>query len=417
MLGSDLMLYAASLILKAIYFILPVTVLAVRVRRAVKTDDYRGLISLAFLCVWAILIGVGLPLAFAYAADAFAPISQIALTAYLAVAALLVLRFANEGLFKLSRLARPATPFRAYLLGVGFAIGRVAIMVGVGLPYVMSTLMVYRPKVVPLDDPASRLGVNFERVAFTAVDGTRIVGWWMPAVSMEGDRARDTVLVCHGLGSNKSNHLILAVAPLNAGYNVLAIDLRAHGESGGQLCTFGDRERLDALAAVRWLTATQPQRSHRILGVGASMGAAALLAAAVDGSDDAGQRIDGVVAYGTYDNLRELVDTVTTDYFPTPLAWLLKHVGVPIASFHTGRNLMAFAPGDFAQQLWPRPLLVIHGADDEIIRFEHGHRLYQRALQPKQHIWIGGGTHNGIVGDQPTAREVIEFLDNARRIL
>lgn len=410
------MLYAASLILKTIYFVLPVTVLAVRYRRALKTDDYKPLLSLASVVAFAAVIGVGLALAFAHAANAFAPISQMALTTYLAISALLMLRYANDGLFKLARLMKPSTPLRAYLLGVTAALGRVVLLAAIGLPYVMSTLMVYRPKVVPLDDPATRLGVPFERVEFTAKDGTRVVGWWMPAASLEGDRARDSVVVCHGLGSNKSNHLALAVAPLKAGYNVLAIDLRAHGESGGQICTFGDRERLDALAAVDWLTTNHPDRSHRVLGVGASMGAAALLAAAADPSD-AGQRIDAVVAYGTYDDLRGLAHSVFTDHFPAPLAWLLEHVGVPIASLHAGTDLTSFSPAESAEKLWPRPLLVIHGTADEIIRFEHGQRLYLRALQPKQHIWIGDGTHSGIVDDEPAAHEVVRFLDEARRIL
>ncbi len=410
------MLYFLSLFLKAFYFALPAGVLGWRYHRARKTGDRKPLISLAFLSLWAIAIGVSIPLVFAIPADTFAPISQMLLMAYLTLAVLLVLRFANDGLLAFTRRLKPATPLRAYLTAVVTSLARVVILACIALPYVMSTLMVYRPKVVPLDDPQSRLGVNFERVEFAASDGTRIVGWWMPAVSLEGDRSRDVVLVCHGLGSNKSNHLSLAIPALRAGYNVLAIDLRAHGESGGQLSTFGDNERLDALAAVQWLTTTHPQRSNRILGVGASMGAAALLAAAADDSD-LGQRIDGVVAYGTYDNLRELADTVTADYFPPPLGWLLRHIGLPIASAHTGRDLLAFSPGDAAKKLWPRPLLVIHGSDDEIIRFEHGQKLYQRALQPKQHLWIGGGSHNGIVDDESASYMVIEFLDGARQIL
>jgi alpha-beta hydrolase superfamily lysophospholipase len=93
-------------------------------------------------------------------------------------------------------------------------------------------------------------------------------------------------LLCHGLGSSKSNALPVAEHLLRAGYNVLAFDFRAHGESAGHVSTFGARERLEVLAAVEWLRRERPRQSERIFGVGASMGAAALVAAAADPSPE-----------------------------------------------------------------------------------------------------------------------------------
>lgn len=409
------MLEVAGLLLRTVYLVLPLAVLLMRLRDARRTQRWRPIVDLMILAGWATLISVGLSFAYAFYSAAYLSVSQVLIGAYFGTGMLLILRGFNDLLMRATRLVRPRSALVGFLLAMPVAIGRIGILFAVGLPWVMSTLMIYRPKVMPGNDPAMRWNVDYQRVAFDATDGTRIVGWWIPSLQLN-DRGRRTVLVAHGLGSSKSNHLILAEELVAAGYNVLAIDHRAHGESGGQLCTFGDRERYDVLGAVRWLTATHADRTDRIYGVGASMGAAALIAAAADPSPE-GQHIDVVAVYGTFDELRNEIHTAMTDHFPKPLGWLLEHVGVPIASLHVGRNLKAFSPVAAVEQLWPRPLMVIHGTQDEIIRFEHGHRLYQRALQPKQHLWIQRGTHNGIIDDTDTRKAVLEFFDNARSVL
>ncbi|MGZ5139219.1 MAG: 2'-5' RNA ligase family protein, partial [Burkholderiales bacterium] len=43
----------------------------------------------------------------------------------------------------------------------------------VGLPYVMSSVMTYRPKVGPGDDPRRMLGFKYERVEFLSTDGIK----------------------------------------------------------------------------------------------------------------------------------------------------------------------------------------------------------------------------------------------------
>src|SRR5438093_969755 len=58
---------------------------------------------------------------------------------------------------------------------------RGTVLVAVGLPYGMASVMIYRPKVLPLDDPRTQLGFDFQRVEFVTSDGIKIAGWWIPA--------------------------------------------------------------------------------------------------------------------------------------------------------------------------------------------------------------------------------------------
>ena len=186
------------------------------------------------------------------------------------------------------------------------------------------------------------------------------------------DWGTQTALVCHGLAASKSNQLILARQLVPGGYNVLAFDFRAHGESGGQIASFGANEKLDVLAAVQWLRDHRPQQSQRIVGVGASMGAAALISAAAVPNDPNAAAIDAIAAYACYDDLWDMTRNVSETYFAPPLDWLLLHIGLPIAAGQSGADLLHYSPARDAAALWPRPILLIHGERDEIIDFSRG---------------------------------------------
>jgi dienelactone hydrolase len=93
------------------------------------------------------------------------------------------------------------------------------------------------------------------------------------------------VLVVHGLGSRKENHADFAARVAGAGMAALALDLRGHGASGGEL---GAGLADDVLAGLDQLAA----RGHAPLGLrGSSLGGLlALHAARID------RRVRAVVA-------------------------------------------------------------------------------------------------------------------------
>jgi len=396
-------------------------------------DQSTMLASIAVTFVAALAIAVSLCLVYARATDGHVPLTQMLLATYFAAGLLLILRGFDAAVIWLLRhllwLHRPgkATVGRGARIFTIY-IARTIILIGFGLPYVMAVVMTYRPKVMPSDDPQKQLGFKFERVEFVASDGTRLAGWWIPAaaqtlprrrnlptIAPSPDAGRNTVIVCHGLAASKSNQLILGRRLVPGGVNVLAFDFRAHGESGGQITSFGALEKRDVLAAVHWVRENHPEQSRRIFGVGASMGGAALIAAASDRSAE-GQSIEAVATYAAYDDLDLLVHDVSKQFFERPLGWILEHVGVPIASAHAGVNLTAFAPARDVSNLWPRPILYIHGEQDEIIPFRRGENLFDFTSQPKYHLWYPKGSHNDIVADEAAAAIVEEFFRSAKSV-
>ncbi len=435
------MLFLAHRFIVALYVILPVATIVAAGWHAARSRRGGGISAITLTFAAGFAIALALSLVYAVGMGGRLVPTQVFMAGYVATGLLLVLK-AFDAVLR-AALAwgvglRPAPPpqhaaavdhdeppasppsrpwFRAAFVGVA----RATILFAVGLPYVMASVLTYRAKVAPMDDPQAQLGYAFQRVSFDATDGTPIVGWWIPAHRPRRDAGpapawgRQTVVVCHGLAANKSNQLILARAFPREGFNVLIIDFRAHGESGGQLTTFGDRERHDVLGAVRFLKAQHAAEAEKIFGVGASLGGAALIAAAADDSEE-GQAIDAIAVYGTYDSLDGLTRSIANSYFFPPLRQLLVHAGLPLASLQTGAPLRRFAPADLVPRLWPRPILIIHGRRDEIIDFKHGQALYDAAVQPKYHYWISEGTHNDIVNNETAAKFVAEFFKTAEPV-
>jgi uncharacterized protein len=79
----------------------------------------------------------------------------------------------------------------------------------------------------------------FDTVSLTTASGLLIDAWYSKTDSVV---SRGTVLLFHGIMSNKGMVLSEASAFRSFGYNVLLVDFRAHGNSSGNTTTLGVRE-------------------------------------------------------------------------------------------------------------------------------------------------------------------------------
>jgi pimeloyl-ACP methyl ester carboxylesterase len=274
-----------------------------------------------------------------------------------------------------------------------------------------------------------------------------LAGWWLPALRPKGlaDRpenwAKRTIVLCHGIGSGRQRQLPLAHHFVQRGFNVFLFDFRAHGNSDGMFVSYGDRERLDVLAAVKWVRANHPHESGEIFGVGVNTGAVALLGAAAD--PELGQQINAIALYEPYARFRELSRDVARWLLTPPLAWIATHVSMPMASLHAGSNLLAFAPVHDAGKVWSRPVLVVHGQGATFTPALQSMDVYQQLWQPKEQFWpaenysanrarlrgaasypaimtelfrIYIGTSEDICDDPGVRAATLEFFERARRV-
>jgi alpha-beta hydrolase superfamily lysophospholipase len=355
------------------------------------------------------------------------PLSQIILAAYLGMSALCVVYGINWALWHgVSRLFRidPASG-RSRRQWVQIAAGalQASLLIVIGLPYLGSLLVLYRPKVAAQGNPQSLIDAAFDTVSFSATDGTPLEAWWIPATHNRRTDGRgtikwgrDTVLLCHGFGADKGRDLFLVADLVANGYNVLAIDLRAHGRSGGQFTGFGGIESRDVLGAVRYLRTAHPEQSHRVLGLGEGLGAVALIEAAADSGPE-GQAISAIAAYNPYDNLRDVFTTIAEQHTISSGQWAFMNAIVPFASAQLGSDLARVSPARALQALWPRPILVLGDPLSHDPVYGRSFELYRTAYQPKYSYWREDLTPQDLLHDKTAALTVRIFFDQERSIL
>lgn len=243
----------------------------------------------------------------------------------------------------------------------------------------------------------ARTGATKGEFDVLAKDGIVLKGWKVRPDSANGD----WVLLYHGVSDNRTGVLGHAEFLLRHGYSVVMMDSRAHGESGGDMCTYGWKERYDTVAITDALYASEKIRHLYALGV--SMGAAiALQSAAVE------PRIEAVAAEASFANMRE----VSYDYAGLHAgSWLGKTLfrPAPIVAMHSVETEGGFNPSDVSPEkavaARPFAILLICGTRDATIPCRHSERIEKAAAGPKE-LWIvGGAGHAAALGQSPAEYE------------
>jgi len=243
----------------------------------------------------------------------------------------------------------------------------------------------------------ARTGATKEDFDVKVTDGALLRGWKVKPKFPNGD----WVLLYHGISDNRTGNLAHAEFLLTNRYSVVMMDSRALGESGGDMATYGWKEREDTRAIVDALYAGENVRHLYALGV--SMGAAiALQSAAVE------PRIDAVVAEDPFANLRE----VTYDYAGlqwSPLLGKTLFRPASIAALYEVKNTGGFDPDEVspekAVQVRSFPILLICGTADHRIPCRHADAIFKAAIGPKE-LWIvQGAGHASALGYAPQEYE------------
>ena len=135
---------------------------------------------------------------------------------------------------------------------------------------------------------------------FLMADKTPIDVWVIKARPGEGKEIRATALLLHGLGESKGTRYLFVAGQRLAkmGYDVVLMDLRAHGRSGGEYVTHGALEKHDVKSVMDSLIGARTVHPN-VYVFGRTLGAAvAIQYAAID------PRCKGVVALTPYRDVR-----------------------------------------------------------------------------------------------------------------
>ncbi len=231
-----------------------------------------------------------------------------------------------------------------------------------------------------------------------------IHAWYMPH-----ENPRAVIVYAHGLFRSRHEMLERAAWLWQHGFAGVLMDLRRHGESGGEISGLGFLERLDVETAVHYVRNRLNWRGP-VVAFGVSMGAAAVLLAAAETPD-----IDIVI-----------VDSPFLSFENTITHHLKLVLGLPrfpigdLIMLYTRRRI-GFETDEFdlqkaVRQLNDRPILFIAGTADRRMPVAMQRRLYeQAATRYKTFITIPDATHGAAFRTHRDMYEqaALQFLDDA----
>ena len=261
------------------------------------------------------------------------------------------------------------------------------------------------PPRYPLHIPPSTYNADYEDVSFTTKDGILLKGWLVKP--QQHQQKAPAVIICHGVGANKSDFTELAVLLSRRGYWVLQFDFRAHGESEGWRTSLGYHEQKDVAAAHAFLRARPEVDGNRVGIYGFSLGGAtAIMSAARTGGFGA------VVSDSAFTSLSDQARSAITGFYHLPSFpfYYLSIFGYQLY-FQTG--VKQVDPERVVGKLSPIPVLIIAGEGDRLIPAENGRRLYQAAGEPKELWVIPDAGHGGTLDAAGSAYEkrIGDFFD------
>jgi fermentation-respiration switch protein FrsA (DUF1100 family) len=264
-------------------------------------------------------------------------------------------------------------------------------------PFLVATFHVHRFKVPNPARPEPLSGRAIEDVAFTAADGVRLRAWFLPAE----DRSERTLLVCHGMGTNRTEVLPYVAVGTSLKANVFLFDFRGHGDSEGHTLSFGQREKLDVLGAVTFLRQYRPRQARQIIALGVSMGTAALIGAAAELEVP----FDVVVLDSGFAVAAEMTEHLLRG-LPAFVRPCLTAPAVLLASLETACWLPALRPVDRIAAL-RAPVLIIHSHGDRLIPVAQARKLYEGARGVRQ-LWLTDtGDHCSAITNQAEYLECV----------
>jgi pimeloyl-ACP methyl ester carboxylesterase len=249
-------------------------------------------------------------------------------------------------------------------------------------------------------DPAAGARLGLVPVAFHAADGVPLKGWFGPP------RLPAAVLLVHGHGANRMQMLDQAELLAGEGYGVLLFDLRAHGESGGQVSTSGALEQQDVAAALATLRAQPGMAGARIGAIGFSAGGIALAGTAA--------RDPGLAALVLQAAAPTLAENHDAD-FPKDRPgerWVSRALHEQTGSF----RIADVRPIDQVHDLARRPLLLVYGEQDHMFSTATRERMLQAAGDAAS-LWVVPRAGHGHYLDADRAGYVARVLPFLRRAL
>ncbi len=284
------------------------------------------------------------------------------------------------------------------------ASGVLLVLAAIGL-YAASVLIVrsvFTHRVDKHRTTPAAMGMPSETIAVSSADGIALKAWWVPS---QRSASRGIIIVLHGMdGLDASSMLGHARFLREAGYDAIALDMRAHGRSAGTRIGLAFEEPADVAAVLDWIKA-QPRLAHLPVAlVGISMGGATAIRTAAARPD-----VKAVISAGSFASVDRM------------LAQFMRGMNIPAVAVTAWEPCMRLALLT-EYHVWPsraspladisrmngRPILIVHGGSDDQIPVAHA-GLLAGASNGRTSVWIVKGAGHIVFEGDATGPESAEY--------
>jgi len=220
-----------------------------------------------------------------------------------------------------------------------------------------------------------------EDVRLVSADGIKLHAWWIATPA-----AKFTFLAFHGNASNITNRRPIYEFLRNAPANVLALEYRGYGQSGGEPSEAG--LYVDADTAYQFLVKTKGINPKTIVSFGQSLGTAVATDLA------ARHQVGGLILEAPLPSLSRAASKVF---------WFLPGISLLVHSqFDTVSKVRRVRA----------PILIVHCTHDPVLPFEFGEEVYRAAPSPKHFLRIEDQCHeeSSLLGTEQYRSTLREFL-------
>lgn len=230
--------------------------------------------------------------------------------------------------------------------------------------YVQQPVMVFHP-LKELDARPKDWGLSYENINLMTVEDEKVSAWYLPH-----PEAVKTVLFFHGNGGNISHRGDSIYIFHKLKFNVLIVDYVGYGDSDGSPSEMGLYQSADT--AWEYLVKTKNINQDSIIIFGRSLGGAV--------ATDLASRVKagGLILESTFSSVRDILDIKMPKL--SPFIYLR----------YSMDSLSKLSSVD-------ESVLIIHSAEDEVIPFLLGQKLFDAVESKKVFLKISGGHNDGFM--------------------
>jgi len=218
--------------------------------------------------------------------------------------------------------------------------------------------------------PVERFPNGMRELSIKTEDNVNITSLYLPSKDVSV-HSEELVIYFHGNGGNVYHRTPSLLQLHKSGLNVLGVDYRGYGKSEGSPSEAGIY--LDGKAALNYAVNELGFALKNIILIGRSIGTTVAIHTAQN------QALKGLVLVAPLKSGKDQAETMGLGY----LSFL---AGDAFNNIDKILNIRA-------------PLLIIHGTNDEVIPYQLGKDVFERATVEKQLITIEGGRHNNLHED------------------